>query len=186
MTCAGNILSAGTILNSKDTLRDHLTSVGADDMDTKYPVSLLLGDDLDGTLRVQVGLGTGVSSEGELSDLVLNTSGLEFLLSLTDPSDLGVSVNDGGDSVVVHVAVAGLDVLDGGDTFLFGFVGKHRSESDVTDTFDALDGSVELVIDNNTALRVDFDANLVETKTVGVGTTADRDENDISVKLVSL
>ena len=88
--------------------------------------------------------------------------------------------------MVVHVAMAGLDVLDSGDTFLFGFVGKHRSESDVTDTFDALDGSVELVIDNNAALGVDFDANLLETETVGVGTTADRDENDVSVELVPL
>ena len=65
-------------------------------------------------------------------------------------------------------------------------MGKHRSESDVTDTFDTLDGSVELVIDNNAALGVDFDANLVETETVSVGTTADRDEDDISVELVSL
>jgi pyruvate/2-oxoglutarate dehydrogenase complex dihydrolipoamide dehydrogenase (E3) component len=36
---------------------------------------------------------------------VLTTSGLEFLLVLSDPSDLGVSVDDRGDSVVVDVSV---------------------------------------------------------------------------------
>ena len=122
MTCAGNILSAGTVLNSKDTLRDHLTSVGADDMDTKYPVSLLLGDDLDGTLRVQVGLGTGVGSEGELSDLVLNTSGLELLLSLADPCDFRMSVDNGGDGVVVYVSVTRFDILSDGDTYTTALV----------------------------------------------------------------
>ena len=54
-----------------------------------------------------VGLGARVGGEGELADLVLDALGLELLLGLADPGDLGVGVDDRGDDVVVHVAGAG-------------------------------------------------------------------------------
>lgn len=183
MACTSNILSASTVLNRKNTLSNHLTSIGADDMNTKYTVGLLLSDNLDGTLSVQVGLGTRIGSEGELADLVLDAGGLELLLGLANPGDFGVGVDDRGNGMVVHVSVSGLDVLDSSNTFLFSFVGKHGSESDVTNALDALHSGIELVIDDNTALGVNFNTNLVEAETIGIRTTPNRDENNIRIKL---
>ena len=181
-----HILRARAILKRQRALRNYLASVGTNDVDAQYPVGLGVREELDHAIGIEVGLGTRVCREGELANLVLDTCSLELLLGLADPSNLRVGIHNGGYSLVVDVAVTLADVLNGGTSLLFGLVCEHRSESDVTDTFDALDGSVELVIDNNAALGIDFDANLVETETVGVGTTADRDENDISVELLRL
>jgi hypothetical protein len=43
-------------------------------------------------------------------------------------------------------------------TFFLGFVSQHGSEGDVSDTFNALDGGVELVIDDDSAFVVLLDA----------------------------
>ena len=116
MASAGNVFGACTILNGKDSLGDHLTSVGADDVHAEDLVSLLLGEELDEAVGVEVGLGTRVGDEAELADVVLDTSGLEVLLSLTNPGDLRVSVDNRGNGGVVDVAVTVLDKLDSGDT----------------------------------------------------------------------
>lgn len=116
MTCSRDILRARTILNSNHRLRNHLTRIGAHNMYAQDPIRLLLGKELDLALRVQVGLGTRIGREGELADIILYAVGFELLLGLANPCDLRVGVDDGGDCLVVDVAVAGLDVLDSGDT----------------------------------------------------------------------
>ena len=41
-------------------------------------------------------------------------------------------------------------------TFLLGFVSKHRTKSDVPDAFNAFDRGVELVVDDDSAFVVFF------------------------------
>jgi hypothetical protein len=116
MASPGNILRRGAVFHGKNTLSNHLTSVGADDMDTEYLVSLLLREEFDETISVEVGLSTGVGREAEFSDVVLHASLLQILLGLANPGDLGVGVDNGGDGAVVNMAVTMLDELDGSDT----------------------------------------------------------------------
>ena len=49
--------------------------------------------------------------------VILDVVSLELLLGLTDPSDLRVGVDDGGDSVVVHMSMARSDVFHCGNTY---------------------------------------------------------------------
>lgn len=112
-----NILRARTVLKRKAGLANHLASVRANDVHTENPVRLLLRDELDEALGVRVGLRARVGAEGELADVVLDALRLELVLGLANPGDLGVGVHDGGDDAVVDVAVAVLDVLDGGDAW---------------------------------------------------------------------
>src|SRR3954447_2524720 len=93
VTCAGNVLAGGTVLNGKGSLSDHLTGTGSDDVDTENAVGLGIGDELDNTLSVEVGLGTGVGAEGEGTDAVLDTGSLDLGLVLANPGDLGVGVH---------------------------------------------------------------------------------------------
>ena len=88
----------------------------ADDVHAENAIRLLLGEEFDLALRVQVRLRTRVCSEGELADVVFHTLGLELLLRLTDPRNLGVCVDDGRDRVVVDIPVAALDEFNRGDT----------------------------------------------------------------------
>lgn len=179
---ASNVLARSTVLDSQGGLGDHLTGVGADDVDTEDAVGLSIGDELDLTLSLEVGLGTGVGAEGEGTDTVLDAGSLDFLLVLANPGDLGVSVHDAGDAAVVDVTVALLDVLDGSDGLLLGLVGKHGSESAVTDHADVGDLGAVLLVDDKTAALVLLDTDALEVETLGVGAATDGDEDNVSVE----
>lgn len=69
------------------------------------------------SLRVLVRLGPGVGSKRKFADFVLNSSCLEFFLIFTNPSDLGMSVNNRWDGIVIDMAMAGLENFDGSDTY---------------------------------------------------------------------
>jgi hypothetical protein len=62
-------------------------------------------------------------------------------------------------------------------------VGKHGTKGNVTNSADVLDLSAVLLVDDQAATVVSFETDVVESKTGSVGTAADSDENDISVKL---
>jgi hypothetical protein len=74
-------------------------------MHSKNSVRLLLGNEFDNTFGIQIRFGTGIGDEWELSNVVLDSRSFDILLSLADPSDLRVGVDDGGDSLVVDMAV---------------------------------------------------------------------------------
>lgn len=178
----GDILAGGTVLDGESGLGDHLTGTGSDDVDTKDTVGLSVGNELNNTLSVEVGLGTGVGAEGEGADIVLDTGGLDLGLVLANPSDLGVGVHNAGDGSVVDVTVAGLDVLNGGDSLLFGLVSQHGAESAVTDDTDVGNLGAVLLVDDETATVVLLDADALEVQALGVGLAADGDKDDISIK----
>jgi len=135
----GDIFRACSVFHSQDGFRDHLTSIGTNDMHAENPVGLLLSKELDEAFGIKVRLCSGVSSEGEFADVVLYTSSLEILLGLSYPSNLGVGVDDGRNAILVDVAVTRLEVLDGSDTFLLSLVRQHGSKGHVTDTLDVFD-----------------------------------------------
>lgn len=183
MRGAGNILGAGTVLESEDTLCNHLTGVGADNVDTEDTVSLGISEELDHAVRVEVGLCARVGAEGERADLVLDALLLELLLVLANPCNLGVSVHDRGDGVVVDVAVASLDELNGCNGLFLGLVCKHRAKGAVTNDADVGDLGAVLLVNDKTAAVVGFKANVLKAKAGSVWATANGDENDIGVKL---
>ena len=152
-------------------------------MNTKDLVGLLLHEELHLPLSVEVRLRTGVGEEREFAGSVFDARGLELLLGLANPCDLGVGVHNRRDRAVVDVAVAGVDVLRGGDTLLLCLVCEHGPKCHVTDAPNALDRGVELVVDNDTPLVVDLDADLVEVEPVGHWAPADSDEDDVGFEL---
>lgn len=68
-------------------------------------------------------------------------------------------------------------------TFLLSLVGKHGSESHVTNALDVLYRGVELVIDDNAAFVVFLNTNGLEVEALCVRPTADSDEDNICVEL---
>lgn len=178
----GDVLAGGTVLDGKGGLSDHLAGTGSNDVDTQNAVSLGISDELDNTLSVEVGLGTGVGAEGESADVVLDTGGLDLTLVLADPGDLGVGVHNGGNGGVVNVAVALLDVLDDSDGLLLGLVGQHGAESHITNDTDVGNLGAELLVDDETATIILVDTDVLDVKTVGVGATTNGDEDNIRIE----
>jgi hypothetical protein len=180
---SGNILGRSTVLECQNTLGNHLTGVGADNVDTENAVGLGISEELDHTVRVGVGLCSRVGREGEGTDLVLDTGLLELGLVLADPGNLGVCVHDRGDGAVVDVAVVLCDELDDGDGLLFGLVGEHGTECDVSNDTDVGDLGAVLLVDDDAAAVVGLETNVVQTETGGVGTATDGDEDNVCVEL---
>ena len=182
VACAGDVLAGGTVLDGEGSLGNHLTGTGADDVDTQNAVGLGIGDELDDTFRVEVGLGTGVGAEGEGADVVLNARGLDLGLVLTNPGDLGVGVHDAGDGGVVDVAVALLDVLNGSNGLLLSLVGQHGAEGHVTDHTDVRQLGAVLLVNDQTATVVLVDTDTLEVQALGVWPTANGDQDNIRVQ----
>lgn len=178
-----NVLGGSAVLQSQGTLGNHLTGVGADDVDTKETIGLGVGNHLDHAVSVEVGLGSRVGAEGEGADSVGDLLVLEVLLGLADPGDLGESVHDGGDDTVVDMAVTLLDVLDNGDSLFLGLVGKHGTEGNITHTSDVGDLGSVLGVDDDTATLVELHANVLDTQATGVRSSADGDEHNIRFNL---
>lgn len=86
-------------------------------MNTQDLICLLLCQEFDKAIRVEVRLCPRVGCKDKLSNVVFDTFSLEVLFGLAYPGNLGVGVDDRRDGRVVDVAVAVLDVLDGGDTW---------------------------------------------------------------------
>lgn len=178
-----NVLCRSLVLDGKNGRSNHLTGVRADDVNTENLVGLLLDEELDDTVGIGVSLGTRVGKEGELAHLVLHTLLLELLLVLSDPSHLGVGVDDSGDGSVVDVSMTSLDDLDSSDTLLLGLVRKHGSESGVTNALDTLAGGVVLVIDNDASALVLLDSDSLEVETAGDGSSTNGNKDDIGIQL---
>ena len=60
---------------------------------------------------------------------------------------------------------------------------QHWSKGDVSDAFDTLDGGVELVVDDDSALVVFLDADRFQVQPFGVGTTANGQQDYVSFQL---
>jgi hypothetical protein len=61
-------------------------------------------------------------------------------------------------------------------------VREHRPESNITNTFDILDRSVELVVDDDAALVVHLDTDSFEVQTLYIWAATHGDKNDVGVK----
>lgn len=116
MTSPGHILGTCTVLNSEDTFSNHLTSVRANDMDTKNFIRFLFCDEFYKAISVQIGLGTRVGSKAEFADIVFDALSLKVLLCTADPGNFRVCVNNRGNGIVIDVTMSGLDVFDSGNT----------------------------------------------------------------------
>ncbi|KAI6769460.1 hypothetical protein HG531_010564 [Fusarium graminearum] len=90
VTGSGNVLAGSTVLEGQSTLSNHLTSVRADDVDSKNAIGLGISKHLNHTLGVDVGLGSRVGGKREASDSVRDVLALEVLLTLANPGNLGL------------------------------------------------------------------------------------------------
>ena len=118
--------------------RDRCAGFGADDGAAQHGVGLGVGKDLDETIRVGVAARPGIGGERELAGFVVDARLFQLFLCFPDTGDLGPSVDDAGDGVVIDVAgLAGQD-FDRDDAFVLGLVGQHGSADDVAECVDAL------------------------------------------------
>lgn len=72
------------------------------------------------------------------------------------------------------------------DALVFGLVGQHRAAHDVADGHDVLDIGFKAVVDHNSALLVNMNSSLVESKFVSEGSPASRDEDVVALESLAV
>lgn len=68
-------------------------------------------------------------------------------------------------------------------TLLFSLVCQHRTESNISDTLDVLHASVELGINDDSSLVVNFNSNLLQIESGGEWSPSNSDKNNIRSNL---
>jgi hypothetical protein len=109
---------------------------------------------------------------------------LQVLLGLTDPCHFRMRIYHARNRLIIHVAVSRVYIFRRRDAFLFRLVDKHRAESNIADTSDVRNASVEYLVDHDAPARIDFDADVFEVVAFDVWPTADADENNIGLELM--
>lgn len=115
-------------------------------------------------------------------DLRINqiTSSLELLFSLSDPSDFRVSVDNGGDSIVVNMTALSSNEFNRSDTFFFSLVSQHRSNDDITNSVDVRNVGLEMSIGSDSSLVIKGDADFLGIESINIGLSASGNENMLS------
>ena len=152
-------------------------------MHAEYAVRFLFDQKLDLALGVQVRLGARIRKEREPADPVPHALLLQVLFRLPDPRHLRVCVNHARNRVIIHVAVARVNVLRRRDALLLCLMREHWPEGDVADALDVRYACVELVIDHDTPARINFDANFFEAEAIDIWSATDSDKDNIGLNL---
>lgn len=164
---SSDILGRGAVLEGEDSLGDHLTGVSANDPSTEYLVCLLAGENLYETLNIIVATRSTVSIKWEGTLIIFDALLNELLLAEADVSDLGVRIDNTGDSIVVDVTAITDNVLDGGNTLLFSLMREHGTVNDVTNSVDMLMLGLPRLVNLDLAPLVGLEASLLKIETAG-------------------
>src|SRR5687768_17074884 len=118
--CASEVFGTGGECDGGGRFGDKVPSAGADDVDAEEAVGGFVGKDLDPAVHLAKREGAAVGTERKRAFAILDAASAQFVFSLADGSDLRMGVYDARDGVVINVAVASNNVLDAGNSFLFG------------------------------------------------------------------
>src|SRR5258708_25108006 len=152
-------------------------------MDTKDAVGLSIGEDLDEAVSVRVGASAASCREGEFSRLVDDPGALQLLLGLADRSDLGPSVDDRRDGVIVEMRLLTRQHLGQYGTLVLRLMCQHRTGDNIADGIDSRDVGLIMRIDFDALLVVERDADLLQAEPVGKRAPADGDQNYVRAEL---
>src|SRR5262245_53299982 len=119
-------------------------------------MSFGVSNDLNHYFHVIAAKREAVSTTWESTDPHFNSLLLGLTFSETSPRQLRIGVNDTGNGFVVHVAGSPRNDFHASDSFVFGFVGQHRSRDDITDGINAFHIRAVMFVHFNAFLFIQF------------------------------
>mmetsp|Transcript_30093 Transcript_30093/g.58019 ORF Transcript_30093/g.58019 Transcript_30093/m.58019 type:complete len:248 (-) Transcript_30093:824-1567(-) len=175
------IFRRSTILHPDDSLMDHFTGVRAEHVNAKKAIGLLASKHFHHAISIVYRPCAAVRHEGEHALIVFDARFFKFLLILAHRGELGMSVDDIGDSLIIHVTPEASHVLYSCDAFFLSFVSKHGSLDRIPNGVDMRKVCLEVIIglDDST---IHLDADVFKTKTLEEGHTANRHQDFVCLK----
>src|SRR5205809_2106338 len=173
-----NVLAARPEFHRDHGFSDQLRGERAEDVHAEYHVGFRVGDEFYEAGGVAERPRPGVGHEREGAGAVGDAFGLQLLLGLAHPGDLGRGVDHPGNRVEIDVRLLARDALGHRHALFFRLVREHGTAHHVTDRPHAGEIRAALLVHGDeAALELEADAFAVEA--FGVGDAADRDDEPI-------
>src|SRR2546427_116340 len=180
-----DILAARAELHGDDRFGNQLGSERADDVHSEYHVGLRVGDEFYEAARVAECARPGVGHEREGAGTVGDAFDLELLLGLPHPGDLRRRVDPPGDRVEIDVRLLACDALGHRHALFLRLVREHGAAHHVADRPDAGEIRAAMLVDSDEA-ALELEADCFGVQALGVGDAADRDDEPIENRALSL
>mmetsp|Transcript_36291 Transcript_36291/g.49848 ORF Transcript_36291/g.49848 Transcript_36291/m.49848 type:complete len:319 (+) Transcript_36291:323-1279(+) len=182
MTSSSKIFRRSTIFHRKSRLRNHLSSLCINNMNSQNTISFRISKDFDNLFRVEfiVCSRSTVCLERERSNLVFHSFFLQILFCFSDPSNFRESIDNTRNSTVVNMSSSWiLNIFNSCDSFFFSFVCKHWTSHNIANGSNGWDICLEVFVNHYTTTIVHLDTNFVQTKSLSERNTSNRDKNNI-------
>ena len=176
----GDILAARSEFDGDRRFRNQLTRMSTNDVHTKDAVSAGIGQNLDLPIEMSTSTSAAVCDEGEDTLSVFNSTLFELFLGRSNGPDFGFRIHHAGNGVVVHVTIAGEQLLDAGNAFFLGLVRQHRPANDVAGRKDARHGRLVMRVDRDEAAFVCCHSDGFQAESFGIRLAADSDQYAIA------
>src|SRR5207244_1683902 len=140
--------------------------MGTEDVDAKDAISPGIGKDFDGAFQLAEGAGARVRAKGEDAFSILDARFLQLLFGFPYSTDFRLGIDDCRNCVIVHVAIAGCQILRTSDALLLGFVRQHRPRDDVANSVNAAGARGEAFVDLNPPLSIQLYARVFQPEVI--------------------
>ena len=154
---------------------NQIGGAGADDVRPQNAISFSVGNNFHQAVGVVGGHGATAGSKRKGANVIGLTGGFDLLFGAADRGDFGVSINDVGNDIVVQLRLVAGDALRHHHPLFRAFVGQHWSAHQIADRPDAWGISGALIVDKHTAALVSLYTAISGQQTIGVGATANTD-----------
>ena len=107
-----NVFAAGAVFHGENGFVDYFTGDAADEVDAEDFVCFLIGENFDESVRIVIAFRPTVGRKREFADFVHDSHLFELFFRFAHPSHFRVSVDDGGNAVIVDVDRAACDACE--------------------------------------------------------------------------
>src|SRR6266446_5343233 len=143
------------------------------DVGAENAISLCVGDELDHSFDVIGAKRPTVGSEWKFANADIDPPLFRLIFGETNTRQLGIGVDDTGNSFVVYVAgFAGNDFY-AGDSFVLGFVRQHRPSYYIADRVNPFHVRAKMFVHFDPLLFVELHANFFRAQTIPERTASD-------------
>ena len=186
MTGPRDILCRCTELHGQHCLSQQIAGQRPKNMHAEHTVRLRIRKDFDHAVCIGVGARAAIGCKWKFADTVVGGRFLEVFFGLSNAGDLGPSVDDSRNELIVDVTRLPSHYFNADHALILRLMRQHRARHAVADRKNTLDVGLKGAVDLNDASVVALDSDLLEAQTLGIRMSTDRKQDDIALDILFL
>src|SRR6266404_5019319 len=132
----------------------------------KNAVRLRVRNELDHSIKLFVRDRAPIRPKRKLAEAIIDPLLFRLLFGQTNAGQFRIRVNNSGDRIIINVAVSARDAFYASDPFVLRFVRQHWTGDHVADRVNSIDLRLEMLVDFDSLLFVELNADFLSAKTL--------------------